>query len=303
MFEERVIWARRDDGAFCRAIPSITVTAAGTILAFSEARLSDDIVPGEDVMYDEVPSHLAVKRSQDLGATWSATTLLEQADGRFWAAAGRPGKLECWSQCCPVADLRSGRLFVFYVLNEGAHEARNLQRFSRVFVRESDDDGRTWSHRREVTDIFAADDPGRAFHICIGHGLQLASGRLIAPFWGRRSLAHPPADRGYGIELVASDDGGASWRVLLSLWRRAVSDGVAPRRAHRRNAPAERPRRQARRVAVALRSAQRRRRRRHGAAPSRWAGWARASAATRGSPASARALSSPRVPTRTSGAG
>jgi len=226
MFEERVIWARHDDGAFCRAIPSITVTAAGTILAFSEARLSDDVVPGEDVMYDEVPSHLALKRSEDLGATWSATTLIEQADGRFWAAAGRPGKLECWSQCCPVADLRSGRLFVFYVLNEGAHERRNLQRFSRVFVRESDDEGRTWSPRREVTDIFAggsgalsvegfaADALGRAFHICIGHGLQLASGRLIAPFWGRRSLAHPPADRGYGIELVASDDGGASWRVL-----------------------------------------------------------------------------------------
>ncbi len=229
MFEERTIWARRDDGAFCRAIPSIAVTAAGTILAFSEARLADDEAPGEDLMYDEVPSHLALKRSGDRGVTWSASVLLERADGSFWAAAGRPGKLECWSQCCPVVDLRTGRISVFYVLNEGAHGARNLQRFSRVFVRQSDDEGRTWSPRREITEIFAgsspalsaegfpADELGRAFHICIGHGLQLASGRLIAPFWSRRSLAHPQAERGYGIDLVGSDDGGAGWRVLARL--------------------------------------------------------------------------------------
>lgn len=226
MFEERTIWARHDDGAFCRAIPSIAATTTGAILAFSEARLADDAAAGEDVMYDEVPSHLALKRSEDLGATWSASILLERADGSFWAAAGRPGKLECWSQCCPVVDLRTRRIFVFYVLNEGSHEGRNLQRFSRVFVRESDDEGRTWSRRREITEIFAgpaptlsaegfaADELGRAFHICIGHGVQLASGRLIAPFWSRRSLAHPPVERCYGIKLLASDDHGASWRVL-----------------------------------------------------------------------------------------
>ncbi len=235
MFKERTLWRRHDDGAFCRAIPSIVVTAAGTILAFSEARLSDDRNVVEDAMYDEVPSHLALRRSVDGGATWSRSRLLERANGRFWAEAGRAGKLEAWSQCCPVADERSGRVFVFYVLNEGAHDGKNLQRCTRVFARASDDDGLTWSDRRELTEIFAcrsdgaagagevsaegfaADHLGRAFHICIGHGTQLSSGRLVAPFWSRRSLAHAPAERAYGVKLVASDDGGDSWRVLAQL--------------------------------------------------------------------------------------
>lgn len=238
IFEERTLWNRNDDGAFCRAIPSLGVTARGTILAFSEARLSADPVVDEQAMYDEVPSHLALRRGADGGAAWGPSVLLERADGSFWVGADRPGKRECWSQCCPVADARTGALHVFYALNEGAHEGRNLQRFSRVFVRTSVDDGLHWSDRRDVTPAlacgpdggpvsgpvsaegFPADHMGRAFHICIGHGTRLSSGRLVVPFWSRRSLAHAPAERGYGIKLVGSDDGGASWRVLAQLGTR-----------------------------------------------------------------------------------
>ena len=235
MFQEQVLWHRHDDGAFVRAIPTIGVSGKGTLLAFSEARLGGEQEEvREDLMYDEIPSHLTLKRSTDGGVTWSPSAFIERSDGSWWAAEGSD-KRESWSQATSVADARNGRVFVFYVLNEGEHKGENLQRYARVFVRSSDDEGVHWTERREITDElncdpagrggpagesaegFAADHMGRAFHICLGHGTQLDTGRLLVPFWSRRSLAHRPADRGYGIKVLASDDRGAHWRVLAQL--------------------------------------------------------------------------------------
>jgi sialidase-1 len=234
LFEECTLWHRHDDGAFCRAIPSINVTGKGELISFSEARLHAPGTVEDHLMYDEIPSHLIYKRSTDMGGTWSESMFFERADGAWWKHQGRE-KLESWSQATSVVNVRTGQIFVFYILNEGEHKGANRQRFSRVFLRTSEDEGVSWSNRIELTDVlnchedysrgpagsssegFAADYLGRAFHICIGHGIQLASGRLLVPFWSRRTVAHPPDERLYGLTPIASDDDGASWNVCTHL--------------------------------------------------------------------------------------
>jgi sialidase-1 len=138
-------------------------------------------------------------------------------------------------------DRASGRVFVFYVLNEGAHQGKKMQRYTRNFYRYSDDEGKTWSERVDITDLlntradgtpnrdvrgewirdangFACDHLGRAFHMPgPGHGLQLEQGRLLMQFWNRTAIATeagPVAreQRAYGLRLLYSDDGGRKWQ-------------------------------------------------------------------------------------------
>lgn len=221
---ETTVWTRHEDDAFCRAIPTIVRSRAGTLLAFSEARHSGDVTIDENRMYDEIPSSVTMKRSRDGGATWSESTIIECAYGT-----------ECWSQATGVVDETSDTIFVFYVLNQGAVAEQNVQRFSRVFTRSSSNDGETWSARREITDVlncsaenelgpctessegYPADHLGRAFHMCCGHGVwhpMPPRGRLIVPFWSRRAVSHPPSQRRYGLKPIFSDDGGETWKVL-----------------------------------------------------------------------------------------
>lgn len=236
LFEERVLWNRHDDGAFCRAIPSVNITSRGTIIAASEARFGAEEPVEEDLMYDEIPSHLVCRLSRDGGSSWSESRVVEHSDGSWWKRHGRE-KFESWSQLCTVTDRDRGRILMFYVLNEGEHEGVNRQRFSRVFYRTSDDECRSFGERVDITDVlnchvdgspgpsgtstegFDADHLGRAFHICIGHGVQLSTGRMIVPFWSRRTVAHPPEERNYGVTPIASDDGGATWHVLTQFGR------------------------------------------------------------------------------------
>lgn len=212
-FSEHVVWSHGEDGAWPHHVYGLTVTKAGTLLAFAEARVE----PGDDA-----PHHLAVKRSTDQGRTWSKSVFIERGDGSFWAAHGHPGKLECWVQSAPVVDHTTGRIFNFYALSDGTRQ----QRRTRVFYRFSDDDGRTWlpseadGARVEVTALLDDNPHGWTFHMPgPGHGLQLArqpgdrerlNGRLIVQCWHRRAVTDNPGR--YGVSLLVSDDHGRTWR-------------------------------------------------------------------------------------------
>ena len=211
----------------------LTISTKGTLLAFSEARLE----PGDDT-----PHHLVLKRSSDAGVTWSDDIVIERTDGAFWRGQGIEGRLECWANPAAITDRETGRVFVFYVLNEGRLEGmRHAQRYTRIFLRSSDDEGLTWSDRVEVTDLLNAkadgspnrdaqgrwmpdinghpcDHLGRAFHMPgPGHGLQLKNGRMFMQFWSRVSLGDRDGNvialnqRRYGIRLLYSDDNGRTW--------------------------------------------------------------------------------------------
>lgn len=212
-FQERVVWQYKEDGHWPHHVYGLTVTKQGTILAFTEARLAPK---------DADPHHLVLKRSADKGQTWSDDIYIERADGEWWRANGQPGKLECWLNAAALVDQKSGRVFFFYALNEGSQD----QKWTRVFYRYSDDDGRTWlptkqqGGRVEVTSLFSDGRHNWTFHMPgPGHGIQLRrqrganarhNGRLLLQFWHRGPLFATP--RNYGVSVIYSDDGGKTWQ-------------------------------------------------------------------------------------------
>jgi hypothetical protein len=183
--ELTTLWSRGENGWVDFRVHAVDVTSAGTVLAFSEARVGTSA--------DDGPKDLVLRRSTDGGRTWGPTTYIESHRGGGWANP------------TPVVDLRTGLITVFYALN-----AQGLS--SRVFRRTSTDDGLSWSDPSEVTDLFQGNEYGWTFHLPgPGRGIQLADGRLLVEVWHRRSIDVPAADRDYSVSVVYSDDGGRTW--------------------------------------------------------------------------------------------
>lgn len=91
--------------------------------------------------------------------------------------------------------------------------------YERVFIRTSPDGGCTWGEEREITDAYRQFDYD--WNVCAtgpGHGIQLRSGRLIAPVWladGEQigqTRRHWPSVAG----CIYSDDHGKTWQAGLT---------------------------------------------------------------------------------------
>ena len=240
LFEKTIIWDAGENNVDGYRIPGIVVAKDGSVLAFAEER---------PVYGDADPKSIVVKRSEDKGTTWSDNIYIERADGSFWAnhqdlihPDDVQDKKEVWTNIAPIVDKETGRVFFFYALSEGEVAGQNLQRYTRVFYKYSDDHGVSWSDRREVTGIlnaredgspnkdadgnwitdengFPCDYLGRAFHMPgPGHGIQLSNGRLLLQVWNRKALGVmgegtiPVEERKYGISTLYSDDHGETWQ-------------------------------------------------------------------------------------------
>jgi sialidase-1 len=225
-YEETQIWDFKEGGYDTHHVYGFAVTQKGTVLAFSEGR--------EKAKDDNGPKDQLLKRSTDGGRTWGKDIFIERKDGAYWNANGHPGLKENWTNCAPVVDKISGKIFYFYALNDFAKQ--NLQRVTKVFYKVSADDGLTWSDRVEITDIlnakkdgspnkdaegnwilnaegFHSDYLGRAFHMPgPGHGIQASDGRLILQLWNRTSVRNTIDKRLYGVTVIYSDDHGATWK-------------------------------------------------------------------------------------------
>ena len=213
LFVKQSVWKYLEDGYLANHVHALVISPKGTLLAFSEGRIGP---------YDGDPSNLIVKRSTDNGATWSDDTLIERSDGRFYEKEGIEGKREAWVNPVAVVNQKTGRIFVFYALNEGSLQ----QKWTRVFYRYSDDDGETWqpkmreTGRVEISDLLKNNKNGWTLSMPgPGHGIQLAhqkgknadkNGRLLIQMWNRRSLNERP--RNYGVVVIYSDDDGKTWK-------------------------------------------------------------------------------------------
>ena len=225
-FEEVLVWDFKEGGYDTHHVYGFAVTKKGTVLAFTEGR--------EKAKDDNGPKDQMLKRSTDGGRTWGKDIFIERKDGAYWNANGHPGVKENWTNCAPVADKITGKIFYFYALNDFAR--RNLQRVTKVFYKVSADDGLTWSDRVEITDIlnvkkdgsankdadgnwilnsegFPSDYLGRAMHMPgPGHGIQASDGRLILQLWNRTSVRNTIDKRLYGVTIIYSDDHGDTWK-------------------------------------------------------------------------------------------
>lgn len=175
-------------------IPSLLVTAAGTLLAFCEGRRHSSSDSGD--------IDLLLRRSADNGATWSEIQLVADAG------------TDVFDNPCPVQDRATGRIWlpINWNLAEGSESKIVLGQAPRdVWLLYSDDDGVTWSDPVEITPQVKPAD-WTWYATGPGHGIQLRSGRLLIPC--DFAVGQPDRSaRHFGSHVIYSDDHGATWQV------------------------------------------------------------------------------------------
>lgn len=168
-------------------IPGLLATSDGVVLATVEARRGS----GGD--WDA--NDLALRRSSDGGRTFGERQILATCE--TWG----PGPA---SNLVLIDDPVRGCIHGVFCHN-----------YARVFAITSTDGGATFGEPREITPMlaaFAREYPWRVLATGPGHGIRLASGRLVVPVWmsdgsgaefGAGRLGHRPSV----VAGIYSDDG------------------------------------------------------------------------------------------------
>jgi sialidase-1 len=182
------------DGYPAYRIPSIITTKSGTLLAFAEARAN---------LRDHAENDIVLKRSSDGGKTWGALQVVAE-DGTN--ALGNP---------TAVVVRETGRVVLMYQRYAKGFDEHKAEpgldgpRVCRTFVQHSDDDGATWSQRREVTASVKRPTEVTSTATGPGIGIQLArgkhAGRILMPF------NQGPYGK-WKVYAAFSDDRGETWR-------------------------------------------------------------------------------------------
>ncbi|MCC8427104.1 exo-alpha-sialidase [Mucilaginibacter sp. UR6-11] len=190
------IYKPGDNGYSCFRIPALITTKNGTLLAFAEGRKQD--------CGDSGDIDLVLKRSADGGKTWSNLQVVWSDSTN---TCGNP---------VPVQDVTTGTIWLLSTWNLGTDHEKQIQAQTgkdtrRVFVLSSDNDGRSWSAAKEITnDVKLPDWTWYATGPC--HGLQLSNGkfkgRLVVPVNHVEAATHKNF-----VHIIYSDDHGASWKL------------------------------------------------------------------------------------------
>lgn len=186
------VFVSGQDGYHTYRIPSVIVTAKGTVLAFCEGRKGTSSDTGD--------IDLLVKRSTDGGRTFGEQQVVWD-DGPN--TCGNP---------CPVVDRQTGTIWLPLTHNLGIdREPQMIDRVSKgtrtVWLSQSTDDGRTWTKPVEIT--ATTKKPNWTWYATgPGAGIQLRSGRLVVP-----CDAIEAGTKLYYSHLIYSDDHGATWKL------------------------------------------------------------------------------------------
>jgi sialidase-1 len=201
---QTVLFEEDTDGFSLYRIPGIVVTAAGTVLAYCEARKFSGADRGE------IEIHM--RRSTDGGRTWSPATQVAHLGPRLprnpYLPPGKEGKdfggPDEQTVNNPMAiAARDGSVHLVYCVE-----------YMRALHIRSDDDGQTWTPPREITSAF---EPLRkvvdwtVIATGPGHGIQLKNGRLVVPFWTNDYRRQTRSSKGVGV--IYSDDLGQTWQA------------------------------------------------------------------------------------------
>lgn len=185
------------DGYKVFRIPALIRAENGDLLAFCEARQGGDA--------SEID--LVLKRSPDGGKTWGALEIVQESDD-FLSLYGEEAPAITIGNPAPVVDrldpVHPGRIWLPFTLEN-----------DRVFVTYSDDHGKTWTPRREITKDVKLDGWGW-YATGPVHSIQIQKGphrgRLVIPTDHR--LEDDGEDRGAnGAHVVYSDDHGKTWKL------------------------------------------------------------------------------------------
>lgn len=179
------VFVSGQDGYHTYRIPSLLTTPKGTLLATCEGRKTS--------RSDHGNLDLVMKRSEDLGQTWSEMQVVYEEGGDKQITIGNP---------CPVVDQETGTIWMPFCRDNDD-----------VFVMSSNDDGMTWSKPREITADVKRDGWGW-YATGPGVGIQLTrgkyNGRLVIP------CDHREVKNGKSIKMshvFYSDDHGVTWKL------------------------------------------------------------------------------------------
>ncbi len=200
LFRQQDLFISGLDGVNIYRIPSLLVSAKGTILAFCEAREGDDADPTDLVLkrslYDPargVPRKLnGYERIFGYGVNWEPMQMV------------LPGKGKAITNPCPVVDRDDGTILMCCWHSLGGSLAAHLKApwHGKVVILKSTDDGVTWSDPVDITPSVGPFIAGP------GVGIQLQSGRLVIPGYDTSTrVGHGPS------RVIYSDDHGRTWRA------------------------------------------------------------------------------------------
>jgi sialidase-1 len=193
------VFVSGEDGYHTYRIPAIVQTNDQTLLVFCEGRKTNGSDTGN--------IDLVMRRSSDLGKTWSATHIIWDDQDN---TCGNP---------CPVVDQETGTIWLLMTWNHGSdHESKikagESKTGRRVFVTSSNDHGETWSVPREISDSvrkphwrWYATGPGNAIQLKRGKH----SGRLLIP--ANHSDHTDESKHPYRSHVFWSDDHGETWEI------------------------------------------------------------------------------------------
>lgn len=186
------VFVSGEGGYHTYRIPSVIVTAKGTVLAFCEGRKAGRGDAGD--------IDLILKRSTDGGKTWGKTQIVWDDEAN---TCGNP---------CPVIDAKTGTIWLLLTHNlgtdsESAIVSGKAKGSRTAWVTNSTDDGVTWTKPTEITKDVKKE--GWTWYATgPGVGIQLKSGRLLIPCDNK-------SDSGKVREshVIFSDDSGKTWKL------------------------------------------------------------------------------------------
>lgn len=191
------VFRNGSDGYNVFRIPALIKADNGDLLAFCEARTGGDASQID----------LVLKRSSDDGKSWGPIEVV-QNHRDFRSLFGDDPPPITVGNPAPVVDQQDpnhpGRIWLPFTLEN-----------DRVFVTYSDDHGRSWAQRREITTDVKLDGWGW-YATGPVHSIQLQRGkhrgRLVVPCDHR--IGAKGADKGpLGAHAIFSDDHGKTWQL------------------------------------------------------------------------------------------
>ena len=157
-------------------IPALVATKSGALLACYECRDSGS---------DWANIDIEIVRSEDGGCTWSQVDLIK----------------------CNQNTLNNPT----FIVDENTVHFLYCEDYYRVFYRKSEDDGKTFGDKVEITDIF---DKIEHTVVAIGPGHGIThNGVLLVPVWFANNKENLRAHQPSFVATIYSRDGGASWQV------------------------------------------------------------------------------------------
>jgi sialidase-1 len=203
-YSETLLFQEDTDGFKLYRIPGIVVTSNGTILAYCEARKYTEADRGE------IEIHM--RRSTDAGQSWSKAVQIAHHGPRLPRNPHMPEKKKSKDMGGP--DQQTVNNPVAIASRDGTVHLLYCVEYMRCFSIRSLDHGLTWSNPVEITAAFETLKDRcqwQAIATGPGHGIELSSGRLLAPFWMTDYEKRTPMHHAAGV--VYSDDFGQTWKT------------------------------------------------------------------------------------------